>query len=135
MARTGVRVSAIIKRDGRVLLIHRKKPEAEYWVFPGGGVEDFETIEEALVREVKEETNLEVISYKFAFLVPSDNDSKMLNPFYYCEVSNGEARIIGEEKENNSPENYYLLEWKVINGAVTSINLVPNQVKAYLKNL
>ena len=36
-----------------------------YWAPPGGGIEPGETYEEAVVREVKEETNMKVLSQKF----------------------------------------------------------------------
>ena len=54
-------VSAAIFRDDRVLIVRRARPPA-YGVFtlPGGGVELGETLEEAVVREVREETALEV---------------------------------------------------------------------------
>jgi 8-oxo-dGTP diphosphatase len=131
MARTGVRVSAIIIRNNKVLLIHRKKPLAEYWVFPGGGVEDGETLNEALIREVKEETNLDVIESKIIFKVKFDNDHDILQPFFLCKTSGGRPEIIGEEKEINCPENYYRLEWKKISD-LKSVNLVPVKAKENL---
>jgi len=53
--------SGLIVRDGRVLLIRRgKEPFKGYWSLPGGGVEPGETMREAVKREVREETGLEV---------------------------------------------------------------------------
>ena len=48
----------VIKRS----IIKRGKPNVypEYWDIPGGSVEDFETPVEALIREAKEEVNLDV---------------------------------------------------------------------------
>ena len=47
--------------DGRVLLVRRAKPPLEgRWSIPGGTVELGETLEHALVREMAEETGLEV---------------------------------------------------------------------------
>ena len=47
--------------DGRVLLVRRAKPPLEgRWSIPGGTVELGETLEQALVREMAEETGLEV---------------------------------------------------------------------------
>ena len=63
MARTDVRVSAIIIKNNEILLMHRKKNGEEYWVFPGGGVEDTEKAEQAIIREVTEETNLTVLEH------------------------------------------------------------------------
>jgi 8-oxo-dGTP diphosphatase len=54
-------VSAAIFRDDRVLIVRRARPPAHgLYTLPGGGVELGETLEEAVVREVREETGLEV---------------------------------------------------------------------------
>jgi 8-oxo-dGTP diphosphatase len=54
-------VSAAIFRDGRVLIVRRARPPAQgLYTLPGGGVELGETLEQAVVREVREETALEI---------------------------------------------------------------------------
>jgi 8-oxo-dGTP diphosphatase len=54
-------VSAAIFRHGRVLIVRRARPPANgLYTLPGGGVELGETLEEAVIREVREETGLEV---------------------------------------------------------------------------
>jgi len=56
-----VGVGAVLIHQGKVLLIKRgKEPLRGRWVVPGGTVEVGETLEEALVREVREETGLTV---------------------------------------------------------------------------
>ena len=56
-----VGVGGVVVRDGRVLLIRRGKPPLlDRWVIPGGTVELGETLLEALVREMEEETALRV---------------------------------------------------------------------------
>lgn len=56
-----VGVGAVLIHEGRVLLIRRgKEPLRGRWVVPGGTVELGETLEQALVREVQEETGLVV---------------------------------------------------------------------------
>jgi 8-oxo-dGTP diphosphatase len=54
-------VSAAIFRDDRVLIVRRARPPAPgLYTLPGGGVELGETLEEAVVREVREETALAI---------------------------------------------------------------------------
>ena len=54
-------VSAAIVRDGKVLVVRRaRKPAINFYTLPGGGVEIGETLHEAVMREVREETGLDV---------------------------------------------------------------------------
>ena len=54
-------VSAAIFRDGRVLIVRRARPPAHgLYTLPGGGVELGETLEQAIIREVREETGLAI---------------------------------------------------------------------------
>ena len=54
-----IRVSAILRWQGRVLLCRQEKPGKEYWLLPGGGVDVGETLIEALRRELPEELAIE----------------------------------------------------------------------------
>jgi 8-oxo-dGTP diphosphatase len=54
-------VSAAIFRDGRVLIVRRARPPSHgVYTLPGGGVELGETLEQAVIREVREETGLDI---------------------------------------------------------------------------
>ena len=54
-------VSAAIFRNGQVLIVRRARPPAHgLYTLPGGGVELGETLEGAIIREVREETGLEI---------------------------------------------------------------------------
>ncbi len=56
-----VAVDGILVRDNKVLLVKRKNdPYVGYYALPGGFVEYNETTENAIIREMKEETNLDV---------------------------------------------------------------------------
>ena len=54
-----IRVSAILRWQGRLLLCRQEKPGKQYWLLPGGGVEAGETLMEALRRELREELGIE----------------------------------------------------------------------------
>ena len=51
---------ALIDREGRVLLLHAVLPDEDWWELPGGGLEPEETHEHAALRELSEETGIEV---------------------------------------------------------------------------
>ena len=56
-----VGVSGLSQRRGRVLLVQRGTPPNRWkWSLPGGGVEWGESLRDALVRELREETGLRV---------------------------------------------------------------------------
>jgi len=78
-------VSAAIFRDGRVLIVRRAQPPAHgLYTLPGGGVELGETLEQAVIREVREETALDIEPLKLAGyrqLIARDADGKVERHF------------------------------------------------------
>ena len=54
-----IRVSAILRWRGRVLLCRHEKPGKEYWLLPGGGVNSGESLVDALHRELEEEIGID----------------------------------------------------------------------------
>lgn len=86
--------------DGNRLLLvnHRKANIYDFWVAPGGGVMDTESLEEAVVREVKEETGLDVkterLLYIEEFWQPEQREVKF---WYLCELKSGEIDTSAEE--------------------------------------
>lgn len=112
--RTNVSVRGIIIRDGKILLIHRFKNGAEYWVVPGGGVEEGEALEEALRREMKEETGREINSFE---LLKTCEEAGREQNLFRCELEEGELILGGPEANDNSEENKYILTWVPIDEA------------------
>ena len=90
---------ALIDPDGRVLLAQRPegKSLAGLWEFPGGKVEPGETPEAALIRELKEELDIDTWSSCLApltFASHSYDDFHLLMPLYACRRWQGTVRAI-----------------------------------------
>ncbi len=77
---------AIIIESGRLLLMHRNKYGTKYFTLIGGRVNEDESTEDALVREVKEETGLNVTKFKLMFV--EEHTSPYNEQYIYlCEVA------------------------------------------------
>ena len=76
-----VAVAALAVKDGKILLVKRKYPPgAGKWSLPGGHVELGERLEEAVLRELKEETGVDGVVKGF------------LAPVEYIEQDGGQVR-------------------------------------------
>lgn len=94
-----VGVGAVVIWEGRVLLIRRgKEPLRGRWLVPGGTVELGETLEEAVVREIREETGVEVVPRELLTVIDriDRKDGRVLHHYvivdYRCEYLGGEPR-------------------------------------------
>jgi 8-oxo-dGTP diphosphatase len=85
--------TAIIVDGGRVLMIRRRQREGKLlWAFPGGGIEAGESPEQAAVREVAEEVELEVKSVRVLGDRVHPNTGVHMT-YVACEPISGEAGI------------------------------------------
>lgn len=100
----GLTVRGIIKNDANEILIVKRHPKSrtdpEMWELPGGKVESGEEFADALVREIKEETNLDVEIGDFAEAIQNNYTHKRTVQImmYLCEVK-GEIKISDEHTE------------------------------------
>ncbi|WP_163831835.1 NUDIX hydrolase [Spartinivicinus ruber] len=79
---------AVIENEKKILLIRRslKTSRSGQWCFPGGGIKENESPEEACIREVKEETSLDI---KACHLVAKING----NNYFRCQLSDQNQKI------------------------------------------
>lgn len=115
----------IIIKNKQILLIHRKKPNKNYYVIPGGKLKETETTEDALIREIKEETNLDLISFKKFLKL---EDEQKISTYFFIDKYIGEPKA---NNKNNSLINEYKLKWIDLN-EIKNIKLIPIQIKTKL---
>ena len=104
-------VAAIIKKDNHFLIVqrNRKKHLGLKWEFPGGKVQENETFEEALLREIKEELNITInIHEKIAEEKYKDDKIDIVLYYYLCSLKNGMMKL-------NEHENFAWVEKKDFN--------------------
>lgn len=117
MARRDRAFSAIIK-ESKIVMVHIIDGTKNFWTLPGGGVIEGESFEEAAIREVKEEVNLDVtiirslfnreydVGTEYCFLTDLKNDSDLTlgyDPEYALEhqiLVDASWRSIVEVKED-----------------------------------
>lgn len=93
-------VGGLVIDDGAILLVQRgQEPLKGYWSLPGGGVETGERLEEAIRREMLEETGLVVDPYALATVferIMPDAEGRTEYHYvlvdYLCRVVHGEPR-------------------------------------------
>jgi len=128
------RVRAIIRQNDSILLIHRVKKGREYWVFPGGGVEESDSDRvAALIRECWEELGVNIrVSALFDAQVYGEGDNTQTEYFYFCEIINGMLGTgTGPEFQEGSLGGMYKLEWVPLE-KFPSKNIQPESVKEKL---
>ena len=106
-------VRAIIINNDQLLVMHRNKFGTEYDTLPGGNVEIGETPEQALKREIQEETMVEFTEPRLVFIEHAGD------PFgdqyvFLCKYESGEPELAPDAEEraiNELGKNLYQPAW------------------------
>lgn len=125
------RVRGILVDDGIITLLKRVKKSETYYVFPGGGVEEGESVKQALKRELKEELGIDANIRKLLTKKRFDRGkTKQIEYFYICETSSGKLGT-GKGPEYQ-PGNSYDGTHEVVQffiNKMKDLNLLPEEVK------
>lgn len=123
IARPRVRVAGILIEEDKILLIEHKKNDKKYWLIPGGGVDWGESTSEALVREYKEETNLDIEIERFLFIseaIAPDKEKHVINLYFQIKKLDNCSEIKLGNEENLSNLKFVSKE------EIENIKLYPN---------
>ena len=126
-----VRAGVVLIQDGRVALIERHRAGLDYFVFPGGGVDEGETPEQAAIREAMEELGIEVaIKQKLAVIQLGQKSSQV---YFLVEQIGGEFGTgVGEEYTDADPdspeEGIYIPIWMPVDQLPLHENIYPADV-------
>jgi len=111
-------LGVVLTRDGaQVLCVQR--PDVGYWVLPGGGIDTGEEPSDAAMREVKEETGLDVRVVRLMAHYSPVNRLARETYLFACEPIGGQLRVSTESKKvdffplDKLPEPFFFLhkEW------------------------
>jgi len=108
-------VGACIVADKKILLMHHAK--LDKWLFPGGHIEQNETPDDAILREVREETGLEAQFKQYGEVNISPDVKKLAIPFY--------ANVHSVGNHNHFCSYYFM--------SVDNVNLTKNNESKDLK--
>ena len=123
-----IRAGIVLIQDNKVALIERHRAGLDYFVFPGGGVDEAETPEQAAVREAMEELGIEVAIRQKVAEIQVGSKSRQI--YYLVEQINGEfGSGNGEEYTDADPdsseEGVYIPIWMPIDELGLRQNIYP----------
>jgi 8-oxo-dGTP diphosphatase len=89
-------VAAIIKNENTYLIVQRNRDKylGLKWEFPGGKVEPNESFQEALLREIHEELNIDInIHEKLAEEKYKDSEINIVLHYFLCSIKDGTIKL------------------------------------------
>ena len=131
-----IRVAGIIPMEDGFALMHRvgvikRKDYQEYYTFPGGGLEENETLEQGVIREIKEEFGIDVEVVKKLYEMNSEKFNQK-EYFFLCKYVGGEFGTGDGPEYNNDPKyidsGEYLPEI-IKESEIKNLLLLPTEIK------
>ena len=107
-------VAAVIKKDNKIYATQRGYGEFKGgWEFPGGKIEENETSQEALIREIKEELETVIKVNDLIDTIEYDYPNFYLSmDCFWCEIVSGNLVLVeAEDAKWLSKEELYSVEW------------------------
>lgn len=95
-----IRVTGVLIENGRLLLVRQKVTSSRRWSLPGGRVEAGESLEAAMIREMKEETGLDVAVERLLYLAERPSDCLLHITFALRRIG-GELQLPTNEFDEN----------------------------------
>ena len=95
-----ITVKGIVVYHRRVLLLKRARPSTDglgYWELPGGGLEYGETPNQALIRELKEETGLQIDVVKQAYTFTKIRSDYQTVGIGYLSITHSDKIVLSDE--------------------------------------
>jgi len=120
-------VGALIMNEDNLLLVKSPKWKHQKWTVPGGHIEVGESAEQAIIREAKEETGLDVVPIKLLLVQEAVLSEEYYKPMHYlfldflCKAKNNSVKL-----DNRELSEYKWFDKKEIHNA---------DVESYTKNL
>lgn len=97
-----IRVTGILLDSDRILLVQQRVSDKRSWSLPGGRLERGETLSQGMVREMKEETGLEVEILKLLYLCDvAASGNKTLHVTFLIRQTGGELTLPSNEYDQN----------------------------------
>ncbi len=126
---------AIVLKDDSLLVMRREKAGRKYCSLVGGAVDPGETPEQALYRELAEETGIEVKNHRL--VITQQGGGFGTQYIYLCDYVSGEPELAEdsvEAKINVPGQNSFQPGWLPLKDLPT-VNLLPGELKKVLLNI
>ena len=123
-------VAAVIHKDNKIFATARGYGEFKgQWEFPGGKIEDGETSQQVLVREIQEELDTTITVGELIGTIEYDYPTFHLSmDCFWCEVVDGELKLLeAEDAKWLSKAELYSVQW--LPADITIIEEVEKLVK------